>query len=125
MQKTEVYQALPAKVAQQVLINLDKNWQSFFAACLEWKENKEKFNGKPSLPRYKEKQSGRNMLVYTTQALSRKKLRESIIKPSFLDIEVKTKQNNLKQVRIVPRKTHYVVEVIYEKDLNCPGLHIT
>jgi len=66
--------------------------------------------------KHKEKQSGRNMLVYTTQALGRKKLRDKIIKPSFLDIEVKTTKKNLKQVRIVPRKTHYVVEVIYEKE---------
>jgi len=112
---SEPYRALPAKVAQQVLINLDKNWQSFFAARQQWKE---KLNGKPSLPRYKDKLSGRHILVYTTQALSRKKLREGIIKPSRLDIEVKTKQKNLKQVRIVPRKTHYVVEVIYLKEIS-------
>jgi putative transposase len=116
LKNSEPYSALPAKVAQQVLINLDKNWQSFFASIEEWKENKEKFQGKPSLPSYKEKQKGRHILVYTTQALSRKKLRESIIKPSFLDIEVKTTKKNLKQVRIVHRKTHYVVEVIYEKE---------
>ncbi|GCA84575.1 hypothetical protein MiHa_02548 [Microcystis aeruginosa NIES-2522] len=30
MKETEQYQALPAKVSQQVLRGLDKNWQSFF-----------------------------------------------------------------------------------------------
>ncbi len=30
MKKTEQYQALPAKVSQQVLRGLDQNWQSFF-----------------------------------------------------------------------------------------------
>lgn len=30
MQSHEAYKALPAKVAQQVLKLLDKNWQSFF-----------------------------------------------------------------------------------------------
>ena len=31
--KTEQYQALPAKVSQQVFRGLDKNWPSFFAAA--------------------------------------------------------------------------------------------
>ena len=115
MKGSEPYRALPAKVAQQVLINLDKNWQSFFATILEWKEHPEKFHGKPSLPRYKEKQKGRHILVYTTQALSKSRLRDGIIKPSQLSIEVKTKQKKINQVRIVPRKTHYVLEVVYEQ----------
>src|SRR2546430_16554322 len=39
MQKHEAYKALPAKVAQQVLIRLDKNWQSFFEARESWNED--------------------------------------------------------------------------------------
>ncbi|MBM3239396.1 IS200/IS605 family element transposase accessory protein TnpB [Candidatus Poribacteria bacterium] len=112
---SDAFRALPAKVAQQVLINLDKNWQSFFASREEWKEE---FQGRPRLPKYKEKLSGRHLLVYTTQAISKRKLRQWIIKPSQLDIEVRTKQKNIKQVRIVPRKTHYVLEVVYEKDIS-------
>jgi IS605 OrfB family transposase len=113
MKETSEYKALPAKVAQQVLIVLDKNWKSFFAAIQEWKANKSKFNGRPKLPKYKEKQKGRNLLIYTIQAISKRFLKQSIIKPSGLDILVKTKQKEINQVRIIPRKTHYVVEVIY------------
>jgi len=116
LKNSEPYKALPAKVAQQVLINVDKNWQSFFAALGEWKEHPEKFQGKPSLPGYKDKQKGRHILVYTTQAISRRAMMSGIIKPSGLDIFVNTKQKNINQVRIVPRKTHYVVEVVYEKE---------
>jgi hypothetical protein len=39
MKDHEAYQALPAKVAQQVLLVLDRNWQSYFAALartMEW-----------------------------------------------------------------------------------------
>jgi len=107
------YKALPAKVAQQVLRTLDKNWKSFFAAIEEWKVNKDKFNGRPRLPSYKDKQKGRNLLIYTIQAISKPKLKEGIIKASGLDIHIKTKQKEVNQVRIVPRKTHYVVEVVY------------
>jgi putative transposase len=44
--KTEQYQALPAKVSQQVLRELDKNWPSFFAASSEFKSHPDKFLGK-------------------------------------------------------------------------------
>ncbi len=37
MKETEQYQALPAKVSQQVLRGLDRNWTSFFAASSEFK----------------------------------------------------------------------------------------
>jgi len=103
------YKALPAKVAQQVLRVLDKNWQSFFAA----KANPSKFNGSPKLPKYKDKQKGRNLLIYTIQAISKPQLKKGIIKLSGLDVLIFTKQKEVNQVRIVPRKTHYVVEVIY------------
>ena len=58
------------------------------------------------LPGYKQKTEGRNMLVYTIQALSRGKkgLKRGMIKPSMLPIEVKTKRKDINQVRIVPRK---------------------
>ncbi|MBP0030121.1 MAG: transposase [Roseofilum sp. Guam] len=82
MQKTEQYRALPAKVSQQVLRGLDKNWQSFFASNQADKVNKEKFLGKPKIPQYKNTQKGRNLLVYTQQALSQVALKKEKIKLS-------------------------------------------
>ena len=49
LNKTEDYRALPAKVAQQVLILLDKNWTSFFAAIQEYGLHSENFLGRPRL----------------------------------------------------------------------------
>jgi IS605 OrfB family transposase len=118
MKHHEAYKALPAKVAQQVLRQLDKNWKSFFEAREAYKENPSKFLGRPKLPKYKHKTEGRNILIYTDQAISRGKkgLKRGIIKPSMLAISVKTKQKKVDQVRIVPRKGFYVVEVVYEKE---------
>src|SRR5260221_642591 len=99
MKDHEAYQKLPAKVAQWVLRLLDKNWQSFFEALLAWQADPSKFLGRPKLPGYKDKQKGRNLLVYTIQALS----------------AVETKHTDIQQVRIVPRHSYYVVEVIYEQ----------
>jgi putative transposase len=115
MKDQEAYQALPAKVAQWVLRLLDTNWQSFFAARAAWQEDPSRFLGRPKLPGYKDKQQGRNLLVYTMQALSVPALRVGVIVPSMLGIAVKTKQQTVQQVRIIPRYGFYVVEVIYEQ----------
>lgn len=106
--------ALPRKVSQQVLMQLDRDWRSFFAAYAEWEEHPEKFLGRPKLPKYKHKTEGRNLLIYTKQAVSKRLFKKKgVIQPSRLDIVVETQQKSFDQVRIVPRKTHYVIEVVY------------
>ncbi|MCU0492377.1 MAG: transposase [Chloroflexaceae bacterium] len=109
------YTGLPRKVAQQVLKSLQKNWVALQAARREWAVHPEKFRGKPGLPKYLDKQRGRYLLVYTVQALSRPALRQGRIAPSGLDITVTTRQTSVNQVRMVPKRTHYVVEVVYSK----------
>ncbi len=116
MQEHEAYKALPAKVAQWVLRLLDKNWQSYFAALAAWQADSSTFVGHPKLPGYKEKQQGRNLLVYTIQALSVPALRAGMIVPSMLGITVKTKQQTVQQVRIIPRMGFYLMEVVYERE---------
>ncbi len=117
MQSHEAYQALPTKVSQQILMVLDQNWKSFFEACAAYKRDPSKFKGRPRLPKYKQKTEGRNILIYTLQALRGGQSKRGIqgsIKPAGLPIEIKTRQTNIKQVRIVPCKGFYVIEVIYE-----------
>src|SRR5439155_20581174 len=43
LQSAEAYKALPAKVSQQVLIQLCRNWKSYFAACEAYEKNPNKF----------------------------------------------------------------------------------
>ncbi len=116
MQLHEAYKALPAKVSQQILMVLDRNWKSFFEAREAYEEDPSKFTGRPHLPKYKHKTEGRNILIYTIQAISKRGLKHGLIQPSMLPISVKTKQKNIDQVRIVPRNGYYVVEVIYTKE---------
>jgi putative transposase len=116
MQSHEAYKALPAKVSQQILMLLAHNWTAFFEAREAYEEDPSKFTGRPKLPKYKHKTEGRNILVYTVQAISKKGLKHGLIQPSMLPISVKTKQKHIDQVRIVPRNGYYVVEVIYTKE---------
>ena len=115
MQPSTDYCALPRKVSQWVLRQLHQDWKSFFEATKAYKKNPSAFHGRPKLPNYKHKTTGRNILTYTDQAISRKAFKEGVIRPSQLNVEVKTKQTKVQQVRIVPKKTHYMVEVVYNK----------
>jgi len=112
----EAYCALPRKVSNDVLRLLDKNWRAYFQARAAWEEDSSRFLGRPRLPRYKDKQQGRTILIYDIQAISLTGLRRGEIIPSQLGISIPTKQPNVKQVRIVPRTGYYVVEVVYERE---------
>ncbi len=112
---SEAYQALPRKVSNDILRQLDKIWRSFRNGLKEWYEHPEKFMGRPQIPKYKHKTKGRFLLIYDKQAISKTALKRGMLAPSGLGIEVKTSQSAVKHARIVPRIGFYVVEVIYEK----------
>jgi len=112
----EAYCALPRKVSNDVLRLLDTNWRAFFKALTAWQENPSKFLGRPKLPGYKDKQTGRTILIYDIQALSAPALRRGAIVPSQLGVTIPTRQATVRQVRIVPCNGYYVVEVVYERE---------
>jgi Probable transposase. len=114
------YKSLPRKLSNSILINLKQNWKAYFEAKKEYKTHPEKFTAKPKIPRYKPKIDGRNLLIYDLQAIGKKSLKKGIIKPSGLNLEVKTNQKAVDCVRIIPKKTHYVVEVLYTHPIPNP-----
>lgn len=102
--------------AQQILKILDKNWSSFFKSIRDWTKNKNKYKGQPKLPKYKDK-NGYNLLIFTNQNC---KIKNGFIHfPKKLNrFKLKTKVNNLQQVRILPNSNHLVIEIIYYKEIN-------
>ena len=123
LKNTEPFKALPAKVAQWVVRQVCNDWWNFWKAHRAYKKNPAKFTGKPALPHYKDKTTGRNLLVYTTQALSKPALQEGVIQPSMLAVVFQTQQKHIQQVRFIPKRTHIVMEVVYEtKPVKAKGL---
>jgi IS605 OrfB family transposase len=108
----DMYQ-LPIKVSNQTLMVLDKNWKSFFKSIKDYSKNKSKYNGKPSLPKYLDKEKGRFVAIYEKGAISKKRLKYGIVKLSKTNIEISSKKENINMVRIVPRLDHYVIEIVY------------
>ena len=110
------YKQLPSKVSQQTLKLLDQNWKSFFQAVKSYKKNSNRFLGRPKLPKYKDKVKGRNPVIYTIQAISKKELKKGVIKLSNTNIHFKTRVpvDNINQVRVVSKPNKVIViEVIY------------
>ena len=120
MQPTEAYRTLPANVAQWVLKQVTLAWKSSFAVMEAYTTNPASFTGHPGLPDYLDKQKGHNVLVYTDQAISRDPKNVGWVVPSGVDIRVQSSHSHaeIAQVRLVPKTTHYVVEVVYDRAPN-------
>ena len=108
------YRAMPyAQSAQQVLRQVDNQYKAFYASI----KSKKMQGKKVRLPKYKDKENGRNIFVYTNQCKSTT-VSNGIIylktKQGTLSFNVVT--NNIQQVRLVPRANHIVVEIIYNKE---------
>jgi len=124
------YKLLKAQTSQQILKVLDKNWKSFFYAMKERKKDRKKFKGSPRPPKYKKDCS--NLLIFTNQ---NSKIRNNVItltmsklfKETFPEfgrpIEIKIPEykkmsfDEYQQIRILPRKRFYEVEIIYKREI--------
>ncbi len=58
----KVYQS-----SQQILRLIEKNWKYFFKLNQEYKKNSNKFKSRPKLPKYKDKEKGLNIIIFTNQ----------------------------------------------------------
>jgi putative transposase len=108
----ESYKGLPAKVSNQTLKGVDRNFKSFFA-LLKNKKVKNK------IPSYLNKVTGRYVATYEKQALSKMEFkRTGRLKLSGSNIIIDTTVKELcdiKEVRIVPSDGFYVLDVVYQK----------
>ena len=118
--ESESYKEMGSNVGQQTLKILDKNWKSFFVAIKDWKKYPDKYLGRPKLPKYKDKEKGRNILGIDNIKFAIKDgyLRFSWSKLKPLNNIFKTNAyGRLMQVRFIPKRSHYVLEIVYEIDM--------
>lgn len=116
--KNKDYYALPTKVSQQTMKMAEQNFKSFFKSNQSYKKNPKKFKGKPKIPNYKNSITGRFMLIYTNQAISKKEFKKGFISLSQTELKIKTKirdWDSIKQVRIIPKSDYFVIEVVHSK----------
>ena len=117
-QRTPDCTALLAKVSQQVLLRLHESGQAFFAANKEYKQHPDKFKSAPRIPKYKHKNLGRNVITYTSQAVSKSALKKGLIHLTQTQIFLATHVKEVCQVRIVPGIYHYKIQSFYFKPVS-------
>ena len=107
--KEENYVSLPNQTSQQIIKLMFKNIKSWQRARKEYEKNPTKFLGRPKLPKYKKETS---ICIFTNQQVKLKNGIISFPKKTGLP-NIKTKQSNVQQVRIIPKLNHCVIEVVY------------
>jgi len=111
----ETYKELPAQTAQQILKLLDRSWKSFFKAIKDWSKNKSKYLGRPKLPKYKKK-DGRSVTIFTNQQC---RIKSGYLTFPKTKLKLKTRvEGSLREVRIIPKRTVYIIEIVYQKEIN-------
>ena len=118
LKATEAYQALPSKVVNQVLLQVHHAWKGFFEAMEVYREDPARFTGRPRLPKYLHKTKGRNLLVFELGCIWKAELGEreiAVSHPGYLG-ETRQQPTSVRQVRVVPKADHYVLEVVYEAE---------
>lgn len=123
------YRALNSKIGQWVLKQACTSYESYFKALKDYQKSPHKYKASPKPPFFKPKLKGRNVLTCTIQTIGRKKFAEKTLQLLGGAVELKTQltptfqpktlltaeKSNIAQVRIVPRKNAYQIEVVYEK----------
>lgn len=110
------YTQLPSQTANRILYTLDKSWKAFFKAMKDWKIHPEKYLGMPKPPNYKRK-DGEHILLFTNQSC---KIKDGYLTfPKMCEFEpVKTRltdDTKLKEVRIIPKSSGFICEIVYNK----------
>lgn len=116
------YRNMPtAHAAQQLLKIVDNTWKSFFKSIKDWSKNKNKYLGKPKLPKYLKK-SSRTLLILTNQNV---RLVDDILQfPKVfngfsLNSQCVHKDNfrSIQQVRFIPKSQYIIAEVVYNVEI--------
>jgi len=108
------YRALPIASSQQILMLVDKSLISYFKLLSMWKKNKKSLSGCPKFLHYKDKIKGRFIVPFTYSQFQIKNGELKFPKIANIGI-IKTNVELLKQVRIIPQSSCYVIEIVYEK----------
>lgn len=109
------YRSLPTQSSQGIMKTVFQNWKSFYASLREYKVNSSKFKARPRIPGYcrsKEKEvsfSNQDCVIKDGKYLKFPKTKERLNIGKLGVLEGKAKQ-----VRVIPKYGHYVVEIIFE-----------
>ena len=119
---SEPYRELGSNVGQATLRKLDKAWKSFFESIKDYGKHPDKYLGRPKMPGYLPKESGR----YECDLDNNKfKVIDGYVYFCWKPLKVMNNTfmtnipegTKLMQLRFVPKNGEYIMEVVYQIDV--------
>ena len=119
---SEPYKELGSNVGQATLRKLDKAWKSFFESIKDYSKNPDKYLGRPKMPGYLPKESGR----YECDLDNNKfKVIDGYVYFCWKPLKVMNNTfmtnipegTKLMQLRFVPKNGEYIMEVVYQIEI--------
>jgi IS605 OrfB family transposase len=113
----QCYKVLPVHTDQHTLKLLARNWKAYFQALKEWKKQPQKFLGCPWAPHFK-KPSGEIIAIFSNQQA--RIVNGWVVLPKKAKFTIRTRltaQDDLREVRVIPRGVGYTFELVYHKHL--------
>ncbi len=117
LKNEDCYRVLPAHTAQHTLKLLCRNWKGYFRAMKEWKKDPTLFFAMPRPPNYKPK-DGEVVAIFTNQQA--RIVNGWLVLPKKVGYFYRTRltaATKLREVRIIPRRVGYTIEVVYLKTI--------
>ena len=114
---TEEYKLLMSQSSQCTLQVLERCWKSFFVTIKDWSKNPTKYLGKPKIPNYKKKDGRFTWFLKNNQTYikdNRLYFRLKVFDGYSFKTNIK---GRLISVRFVPKGSTYVLEIVYEKEI--------
>lgn len=113
------YKFCMSQPANCTLRLLDKNWKSYFVAIKDWQKHPNKYLGMPKLPKYLPKDGRFNWMIPNNSCIYNYEKGEVYFRLRILQgYSWKSRcLGRLIQVRFVPQRDHYVMEVVYEVEI--------
>jgi putative transposase len=119
LKHSDPFKELGSNSSQHTLKMLCKDWKSFMVGLKDYTKNPSKYLGRPKLPKYKDK-NGRHICVLTNMQsqIQNNHLYFAFnrLKPFNNIFKTKIDGHHL-QTRIIPKGTNYVLEIVYEKEI--------
>lgn len=121
MKESYDWKELPYAFAQQVSDLVFANWKGYYESLKKYYKDKTGYKGLPEIPNYRE--SGGVFNIYVRDTCLRQKddmihfhklLNGLTIKPSL------SKDQKLKQARFIYKGDHFVVEIVYDNEVDVP-----
>lgn len=109
------YNRLKKQSSQQVISQVYKNWKSWLKSLKDYKGNKNKYLGRPRMPKYLK--NNYNIVCFTKQNSKIDKNGNIWLSRKWKIDKIKTQHIKYNQIRIIPNIDYLQIQIVYDKQI--------